>query len=206
MLFSKYELKETHFLDFTDTSTSAARGVLYAKTEIHAQDYHLFCTHLTPDISHTLPYTGIHHSNWAEENLAQTQDLIDFTEDSAKDEPQLVAGDFNHGPGHSDASYRTSELEKHYNLWLTNDYLDPIDNNQCSWCKKNRLIEKEKDKVNKLIDHVFVKNVGNIIALESSIIFDELFQITDEDGNIISLNLSDHFGVNVELILGSHLE
>jgi endonuclease/exonuclease/phosphatase family metal-dependent hydrolase len=200
LLLSKHPLEKKFFLDFTDTSTSVARGVLYAQAKIYEKNYHLFCTHLTPDISHIIPYTG-RYKNWSFENKSQAERIVAFANKNIGDEAQIIAGDFNHGKSNATVG-RIGELEDNYPIWQKYGYIDPFEREdvKCSWCKENTLIENEKDKKNTLIDHIFFKNINNLKNIKTKIIFDEIIQVTNNN-NKLSTNLSDHYGVNIELNL-----
>lgn len=189
LLLSKSPIKAKKSMEFKD-STSFYRTALYAKLDIDGSDYHIACTHLTPNLEHTAPYTG-HRKGWGEENAAQTVELIEFMNKEAKGEPQILLGDFNHGV--ADESTRLiGELADSYPIWSKSGYRDPAVEQKvgCSWCADNTLIEKEHDKKNTLIDHIFIKDT-HAKDIKSSVIFNALYD---------KANLSDHFGLY--LLLG----
>ena len=184
LLFSRYPIETKKFLEFKD-STSFYRTALYTKLDIDGGDYHIACTHLTPDLGHTAPYTG-HRKGWSEENAVQTIELIEFMKNEANGEPQILLGDFNHGAA-DESTHLIGELADSYPIWSKNGYRDPAVEQRvgCSWCADNTLIEKEHDKKNTLIDHIFLKDT-HAKDIKSSVIFNTLYDKT---------NLSDHFGL-----------
>ena len=101
-----------------------------------------------------------------------------------------LLGDFNHGPG---------ELPDNYQIVLDADWEDPIADAgvSCSFCPDNTLLEGAED-VGDLIDHVYVKTSGSVES--ASIVFNETVEITRADGTTAQSNLSDHYGVEVELL------
>ncbi|MBU4483992.1 hypothetical protein KKA47_01065, partial [bacterium] len=155
--------------------------------------------HLTAELDQTAPYTGPHKS-WGAENLAQSEQLIEFVGSKAGLEPQIIAGDINHGAPDKLIPI-VGELAENYYLWRQNNYLDLAMSEKvgCSWCgENNNLVRKKHDKENKLIDHIFIKNLP-VQKTKTTVIFNKPVEISNEKETSFKANLSDHFGVFLQL-------
>ena len=64
MLFSKYPMKEKSYVDFKEVSTLSRRGALSVVLDVKGKELQVMCTHLSADLTETVPYTGI-FKDWA---------------------------------------------------------------------------------------------------------------------------------------------
>ncbi len=188
-ILSKYPLQDTEHLAFDYALT--ARSVLRASVTVREGDpTDAYCTHLASDLSQTLQYPeGGSYGSFAEENNAQRQALLDYVDQSATTDAVVLMGDFNHGVG---------ELPESYQAVLDAGYDDPIGDAgvTCSFCADNTLLEGASD-VDDLIDHIYVKGAS---TGEARIAFDDVVEIVRADGTTVMSNLSDHYGVQVEVL------
>jgi len=189
-ILSRHPLETTEHTAFDYSLT--ARSVLHAGVAPEdGEPFDAYCTHLASDLSATLAYpeSGAYGS-YAEENAAQANGVLEFADSTATSETIALLGDFNHGPG---------ELPDNYQLMLDAGWADPIADAGvgCSFCPENTLLEGAED-VGDLIDHVYVKTPGTVES--ASIVFNETAEITRVDGSTAQSNLSDHYGVEVELL------
>ena len=67
---------------------------------------------------------------------------------------------------------------------------------ECTFCESNTLVLDAWEK-DKMIDHIFVKNVDPS-KLTAQVIMKDLVTIKDENGLDILSNISDHFGIKLE--------
>ena len=188
-VLSRHPLETTEHTAF-DYSLTARSALHVAVTPEEGDPFDAYCTHLASDLSATLAYQeGGTYSSYEEENAAQASALLHLAESATSDTVALL-GDFNHGPG---------ELPDNYQIVLDAGWEDPITDSgvACSFCPENTLLEGAED-VGDLIDHVYVKTPGTVES--ASIVFDETVEITRADGTMGQSNLSDHFGVEVELL------
>lgn len=188
-VLSRHPLTTTEHLAMEYALT--ARSVLHVRAEPELGDaVDVYCTHLASDLSQTLAYPeGGAYGSYAEENAAQTTAMLDFVQDTASEDTVVLMGDFNHGPG---------ELPDNYQQVLDAGYADPIADAgvSCSFCGDNTLLGGATD-VDDLIDHIYVQTTGMVES--ASIVFDQVVEIMRADGSSGSSNLSDHYGVRVEL-------
>ena len=189
-VLSKHPFEATEHRAFDYSLT--ARSALHVRVAPeNGEPFDAYCTHLASDLSATLDYPeGGVYGSYAEENVAQTNALLAFADETATSDTIALLGDFNHGPG---------ELPDNYQVVLDAGWSDPIADagEACSFCPGNTLLEGASD-VGDLIDHVYLKTPA---AIESaSIVFSETVDITTADGESQSSNLSDHYGVEIELL------
>lgn len=189
-VLSKHPLEVTEHRAFDFSLT--ARSALHVRVApADGEPFDAYCTHLASDLSATLDYPeGGTYGSYAEENAAQTTALLAFADETATSDTTVLFGDFNHGPG---------ELPDNYQVVLDAGWADPIADagESCSFCPDNTLLAGATD-VGDLIDHVYLKTSGTVES--ASIVFDETVEITRADGTNQSSNLSDHYGVEVELL------
>ncbi|MCZ7584971.1 MAG: endonuclease/exonuclease/phosphatase family protein [Deltaproteobacteria bacterium] len=178
LVLSKFPLSETSALELDYFLIT--RLVLHARVETDNGPVHAYCTHLSTDIS-GLPYHGT-FEDFAEENLAQAEAILEFIDETSNGEPAVLLGDFNSGPD-------TDALDGNYaDTWdtLSGAFHDPLfagSPDVCTWCSDNPLTDMDRDA---MIDHVFFSGFDTD-ALSASVIFDEDAGSTPR--------LSDHYGV-----------
>lgn len=195
VLLSKVPLKDTSFFEMKEFSTTNRRAALYAKANVKGQDSHILCTHLTAELSRSVPYTGT-LSSWAEESQYQAAYLSDKLAQKAESEPQIFLGDFN-------CSYKNDELGIHAEAEGTckviadkgfDDFIT-TKNTECSYCSSNTLNGSIK---NVLLDHIFTKGISKEDS-NIRVIYKEKVEVEEEDGRKIQTNLSDHYGIQLSL-------
>lgn len=188
-VLSKHPLEVTEHRAFDYSLT--ARSALHVRVAPEGgEPFDAYCTHLASDLSSTLAYPeGGTYGSYAEENAAQTTALLAFADETATSDTIALLGDFNHGPG---------ELPDNYQAVLDAGWADPIADAGvgCSFCPDNTLLEGAED-VDDLIDHVYLRTPGMVES--ASIVFNDTVEITTADGTNRASNLSDHYGVEVEL-------
>lgn len=213
VLASKYELKNREFQDFIDDSSSNHRGALYADIEINGQEHLVGCTHAAANLDGTIPYPGSgKHGSWEGENRFMQEQMIAFANEKAGDRPIFFAGDFNCGLA-NDSNGVEPEFAANCRLWLKDGFEDPAgDQLPCSYCdNENLILQEEASSVveNKLLDHVFVKNLETAGPIVAERVFDDPVSIEatvppselqPEDSPIMT-HPSDHFGVELSVPL-----
>lgn len=197
MLFSKYPFKKQGLTSMRALSTLTRRDFLYAEVDLPGGPLFVGCTHPSANFTQTAPYTGPFR-DWEEEN-AQQMKLVDGTiTQLASGKPIALLGDFNFGPTFAEQNI-VGDFEKNYWDFVGTQYLDPMVWPQfraCTFCNSNTL-NKPTDSSN-LIDHIFLKNIDQEQVLKTSLIMTEKVMVK-RDRQWLSTNLSDHFGVLVEL-------
>ncbi|MEM6996996.1 MAG: endonuclease/exonuclease/phosphatase family protein [Myxococcota bacterium] len=189
-VLSRHPLEASEHLAFDYALT--ARSALHVNVAPdEGAPFDAYCTHLASDLSETLQYPeGGSYDSYAAENAAQTDALLGFVDDTATADTVALLGDFNHGSG---------ELPDNYQRVLDAGFADPIAEADagCSFCADNTLLEGATD-VDDLIDHVYL--MTNDTVDDARIVFDEVVDIARADGTMASSNLSDHYGVRVDLL------
>jgi endonuclease/exonuclease/phosphatase family metal-dependent hydrolase len=173
-------------------STLNRRGVLYAELATAAGPLHVFCTHLTADLSFNYPGTA---DSWGDEQRDQIGALLAYVEAKAGTAPTVILGDLNTGPALEGIA---SELPENYALFSDAGWEAPFvsDNPACTFCGENPLVGNPGDpKRTVLIDHVLFKNQPSG-SFSSSLILDQDITI-DIEGTDTTSKLSDHYGVAV---------
>ncbi len=189
MLFSKYPIKEREYIDFKDISTLSRRGALSVVLDIDGRDLRAVCTHLTSDLSRTIPYTG-KFENWGSENKEQFSRLLEAT--NKENYPTALLGDFNCG-FKKDSTNVSGELESSCQQAIDLNFSDFLSESldECTFCNNNLL--NDLDQQSEAIDHIFLKG---LTAVSGKILFkDEIYILRDR--NEQRTNLSDHYGLEV---------
>jgi len=213
MLASKYELRNREFQDFIDDSSSNHRGALYAEIDVNEQTLVVGCTHPTANLEGTIDYPGSgKHGSWEGENRFMQQQMIAFANNKAAGRPILFAGDFNCGLENASNGVEP-EFPDNCALWLADGFADPAgDQLPCTYCdSENLILQEEASSVveNKLLDHIFVKNLVTTRPIIAERVFDDPVSIEasippselqPEDSPRMT-HPSDHFGVELQLNL-----
>lgn len=192
MILSKEKLENKKVLDLSKISTLSRRQALMATVKKDSKSYNLACTHLTADLSKTVPYTGKFEGGWNAENFAQVRKLESaklFEESNAT----ILMGDFNCSLKDIESSIG-GESEKSCLLFKKNGYFDFVSNalRKCTFCSRNTL--NDINGKNVALDHIFSKNV-TFLSGGRSYLDDVKINV---DGKDIYTNLSDHYGVWAE--------
>lgn len=191
ILLSNLELSGTDHLQLDFFFT--VRIVLYAKALTDAGPVHLFCTHLTADISATVEYTG-DYGSYEEEQALQIDALLAYIEQKAGDEPAVLLGDLNTGPA---TETLDGEFPDNYDLLVDGGLVDPYLEklpDTCTWCASNDLTGGDKSSI---IDHVLFWNFPADAAYAPARIYDDPITVTVDEQEQETY-LSDHFGATVE--------
>ncbi len=213
MLASKHELKNREFQDFINDSSSNHRGALYAEIEVNKQTHLVGCTHPTANLEGTIPYPGSgKHGSWEGENRWMQQQMIAFANNKAGKKPILFAGDFNCGLANASNGV-DPEFPENCALWTAAGFADPAaDQLPCTFCdSENLILQAENNAIveNKLLDHIFVKNLVTTRPILAQRVFDDPISIEatippselqPEDSPTMT-SPSDHFGVELTLPL-----
>lgn len=173
-------------------STLNRRGVLYAELATAAGPMHVFCTHLTADLSFNYPGAA---DSWGDEQRDQIEALLVYVAEKAGTEPAVILGDLNTGPALEGIA---GELPENYALFSDAGWEAPFvsANPACTFCGENPLVGNPGDpKRTVLIDHVLFKNRKGG-ELSSSRVLDQDITINVEGSDQTS-KLSDHYGVSV---------
>lgn len=183
MLLSRYPIKEKGMEDFSSISTLNRRRALTATLDVEGKDLTVYCTHLSADLSRTVPYTG-KFSSWSEENKIQINQLM--TKANAHNSSVVVMGDFNCGFSSSGID---AELPENCNALNAPGFINALESTgpECTFCQDNTLNDGETKSV--AIDHIIMRGPT---LLNTSVDFKDI--VTIKDG--IQTNLSDHFGVS----------
>ncbi len=195
MLLSKYPLSEQRFFDLSSISALTKRGALVADVDVEGKKHRVLCTHLSANLEGDVPYTGT-FAGWGEENKAQFASLLE--EASTTGLPTVLMGDFNCGLG-DPARSLDPEFEDSCRLIFATSFVDALaeNNPECTFCSSavNNLNQGHSRDKNRLIDHIYVKGAHPV---SSQVFFKEKVTVKTKKGEVLT-NLSDHFGVWVEL-------
>lgn len=196
LILSKYELYDQKTIELDHIATGSRRRVLLSSMKVGAKEVTVGCTHLTANLSRSVPYTG-EFTGWATENLAQVKELIKQTKHIQK--PLILAGDYNCSIKDQERGIK-SEFSKSCEYFMEQGFADHYykENAKCTFCENNTLVKKSKTGDNNFVlDHIFVKNTE---VVSSELIFDELVTL-EKKSKLIESNLSDHFGVLLDFDL-----
>lgn len=192
MLYSKYPLEDKRYVDFKDVSTLNRRGALQAVVNVDGKKVQVMCTHITADLS--VPYTGL-FEDWKEENGEQMERLLQTA--NQKIYPTVLMGDFNCGFEDPLAGI-LGELSENCQKALDWNYSDPLseETRECTFCSSNILNGGNENSV--AIDHVFLKGLN---YSSSKVVFKKKISIEDKEKGRVQTQLSDHYGLEVEVQL-----
>ncbi len=207
VLASKYPLEAREFQDFIEDSTSNHRGALYAEINLNKQTQVVGCTHPTANLSIEYPSSG-KHGSWEGENRFMQQQMIAFANAKAGDNPIYFGGDFNCSLA-SAANGVDGEFADNCQLWLDDGFVDPAGEQlPCTFCyEENLLLRPDGATGGTLLDHVFVKNLGDTSSVRARRIFDRpvsieaqdpVSELKPEDSPQLT-HPSDHFGVEMQI-------
>jgi len=189
-ILSKHPILSTEELVFE--STTNRRSLIHAVVDLPGGAADVYCTHLTA-IFALIPYPRPEGS-WAEEQRIQVEELVDYVNQNSTHDTVVVLGDMNNGP---EVGNSLAEYPEHYALFdgldMANPYVDAA--GDCTFCSSNNLLSSDSDDDNRLIDHVFAKGYETATA---SRVYDEPMD-TESCGEAIPGNLSDHYGVRVDI-------
>ena len=194
-LLSRYAISKQQTLPLDAYFQRGA--VLYAQVQVpNLGHIHAFCTHLSSALG-VIPYAGPNGS-WAGEHARETQQLLDFIQLNASDgAPILVLGDLNTGLA-INGQGKGAVLPDDFARLQASGLSDPfVDGGQaaCSECRDNAA--RGPDSTDDLVDHLLLKNFP---AASSTVTrsFTNLVSLLNE-GTPIKLQLSDHYGIRLEL-------
>lgn len=193
MLFSKYPIKQNLYIDFKEKSTLNRRAAIQATLDVKGEDIQVICTHITADLSATVPYTGL-YTDWGAENADQLSDILNKA--NHKVIPTAIMGDFN--CGFADPTMNlAAELDGSCQQALDWGYSDTLseETRECTFCADNLLNDGEPDSV--AIDHIFLKGMS---AIDSKVLFKDVIQVPTKQGTVRT-QLSDHYGYEVTVEL-----
>jgi endonuclease/exonuclease/phosphatase family metal-dependent hydrolase len=188
-LLSSDELSDGDQLDLE--AAHHLRAVLYGKLGEGDQRLHVFCTHLSP-ILQGVPHPG--GGSWASEQSRQVDALLDWVDRKAGDQPALILGDLNTGPGIARIRAR---LPEHYARFVRAGFINPyLDGAEptCTLCYDNPVIGGRGDGL--LLDHVLVRGFRGRISARRFL--DGPLELA-AGGRRVTTALSDHYGVIAEL-------
>lgn len=163
------------------------RAVLHASTGDGDRRLHVFCTHLTPVLGNVPHPAG---GSWESEQSRQVDAMLDWIARKAGDEPVLVLGDLNTGPG---TAFARARVPEHYERFVRHGFVNPFlarGHAACTFCYDNPVIGGESGGL--LIDHLLLR--GFRARVEASRCLDERIEL-DVGGRQLTTALSDHYGV-----------
>ena len=190
-ILTDYEMLETEEVLFE--STTSRRSLLYALVETPLGAAHTFCTHLTP-VFELIPYpkeTG----SWDEEQAKQISEMRAFIDETAGDEPVLLLGDMNTGPGVGDVPAEAIDNYSALIAGYTNPYVEGLGG--CTYCGDNALNGAD-DSESGVIDHVLLRGWEDVDS-SSTRVLDEATE-AERCGETIPSAHSDHYGVLSTLV------
>ncbi|MBL6976354.1 MAG: endonuclease/exonuclease/phosphatase family protein [Deltaproteobacteria bacterium] len=196
LILSRHPLAGKEFLRFE--SSLNVRVLLHAVAQVpNFGDVDVFCTHLTAFMT-GIPYLG-NFESWEKEQAQQIDALLPWiTEKEDVLTPTTLLGDMNCGPQKGDDILPSfpANFDKFIEGGLTGPYGDDADA-PCTWCANENPLTGGIDRI---IDHVFFKNVPKSSAFESVRVMDEPVTLT-VGGDDIDSRYSDHYGAQVTLTL-----
>ncbi|MDP8223669.1 MAG: endonuclease/exonuclease/phosphatase family protein [Candidatus Lernaella stagnicola] len=191
LLLANREMTETEWVQFPFFLTN--RVALHGKVETAGGPVHVYCTHLTASIS-ILPYNGDAASYEAEQAM-QIEALLEWIGETAGEDPYVLLGDFNNGPG---TGGKPNEFPANYTMLTGAGLADPYTTqfpNRCTFCDENPLVDGTPGPAGVIIDHAFFQGFDDY-AFTAARVFDEAITLNVE-GDMVESRLSDHYGVVV---------
>jgi len=187
MILSKTPITNTEFVVMPSFLT--VRGILYGEVK----GIGIACSHLTPTLEEPV-YSGEYESYDAE-NAAHVDQIIAYVDGKRDGTAAVIAGDFNAGPavgetivGDLAANFAKFEAAGWTDVSLASGA--PL----CTWCSDNPL--SDSGIADTMLDHIMVKNVD---ADGYARILDQRIDITKDDGTMLNVCLSDHYGLRATL-------
>jgi endonuclease/exonuclease/phosphatase family metal-dependent hydrolase len=193
ILLSKHPLERTSHVVMD--SFLVRRAVLHAGVTFGGATHEVFCTHLTAGLSQ-IEYGG-DFETWEGEQLHQVDQMADFIDNETEDGARVVLlGDMNAGPavGTTISAETAAVYDKIVGLGFEAPYVlnEPP---MCTWCSANSLVDDTSNDT--IIDHVFMRGFGSPATVAERLL-DGTVSIT-VNGAAVETNLSDHYGVRVEI-------
>lgn len=199
MILSQYPLIRVGFRDLKEVSTTIRRGILHADIKIGDKKFFVGCTHLTANLSQSVPYTGNQFKSWEQENFVQAKKIIEVVDAWGEKSPQVIMGDFN-----CSKQFRSRKISEDFPksclYFESKKFKDDLFKNgpKCTFCQNNTLVKDEK---NYLIDHIYTRYFGKAIKRgESQIIFTQKVPLKVKE-KVVKSHLSDHFGVETPVFI-----
>jgi endonuclease/exonuclease/phosphatase family metal-dependent hydrolase len=192
-LLSRYPLTSSDALEY---DAYFVRGsALYAQIEVPGLGaVDTFCTHLGSSLG-VIPYQGPHRS-WDGEHSYQVAQLLGFIANKTNGKnPVLVLGDLNTGPDSAGPPPISGELPLDYRLVLASGLVDTVSTPFCTICSDNALSGGARDL---FIDHALLRGFATDTKVTAARLLQQTFQLHTPQGTS-PMNLSDHYGLRVEL-------
>jgi endonuclease/exonuclease/phosphatase family metal-dependent hydrolase len=174
-------------------STLNRRGVVHAELATDLGPLHVYCTHLTANLSINYPGPA---GSWEAEQATQIDALLAFVEATAGDEAAVILGDLNTGPA---VGALSAELSDNFARFVAGGFRSPYldDGGACTYCSDNPLVGNPGDpKQGVVIDHVLFRASAEG-TFESKRVLDADVVVESTDG-AVTTKLSDHYGVEVD--------
>lgn len=174
-------------------STINRRGVQYMELDVGGTPVHVFCTHLTANLTLEYPRES---GSWEAEQAAQIDTIHGWIAERAGEETVIFLGDLNTGPaGEGYTTELPDNWKKLTDAGWSAPYVDQV--KQCTYCGDNPLVGSAGDDDSSvLIDHVLFQRASGTFSA-SRILDGDITLETEADGTVTS-KLSDHYGVRVE--------
>ncbi|MFZ4577661.1 MAG: endonuclease/exonuclease/phosphatase family protein [Myxococcota bacterium] len=195
MLLTRAPMTEPTWVELK--SSLIARDYLRAKVTPQGRPLDVYCTHLTATMA-AVQYPG-EFGSYAAEQAQQIDALVaDVTARSASG-GAVVLGDTNCGIANGSAV--SAELPENFARFTVAGFSDPFASSAgatCSFCNENPLVASGADKgsPNVLIDHVLLHGVSG--SSKGQRILQQPVTV-EVNGVPQTTNLSDHFGLRVEV-------
>ncbi len=196
VLLSRWPLTDPGLAVFD--SALGDRGVLSARVETaDGPAFTVHCTHLAATLG-DVPYTGSHGS-WDEERRFQIDQLLDVAAEDEEGSVSVLLGDMNCGP---ETDRIDPEDPESFARFEKAGYVDPYlaeSAPRCTWCSDNSFIDADPStSTDSLIDHVLLRSPTVELRTTAHRVLDERATI-EVEGESVTTNLSDHYGVQVGL-------
>ncbi len=184
LLLSRRPLKNAHYTPFE--TLLVKRGVITADIDGHTVQ----CTHMTSDLP-VVPYPKNKgtFASWAEEHLAEL-DVIEGQQMPGR--CTVLLGDLNAG---LPTTTLQGELPENFLRFLDAGYVEPWDDERCTWCDDNPLAGST---VNKRFDHILLRDCPGDAVYHYQRVLDEPISL-GSGSDILTTRLSDHYGLKVTI-------
>jgi endonuclease/exonuclease/phosphatase family metal-dependent hydrolase len=191
-LLSRYPLLKKAVLEYDAYFVRAS--ALYAQVNVPGLGpVDTFCTHLGSSLG-VIPYHGPHGS-WDGEHSYQVAQLLAFiSAQTDGSHPVLLLGDLNSGPASAGPPPISAELPLDYQLLLGSGLTSVVSSPQCTLCSDNVLRRGNPREI--WLDHALARGFGGGAQAERALT--ETFTLGEAPAST-QMNLSDHYGLRVEL-------